>query len=99
MLEAEVKRAGHLGWYRNPSRACEEALRVAYMDSANQWRQMVPDFLFFSDDGNGGVRVSVVDPHSIDYADALPKLRGTADFAEQFGDDSIASSPSARWTV
>ena len=32
------------------------------------------------------MRVSIVDPHGHHLADALPKLRGLAEFAAEFGD-------------
>ena len=43
-------------------------------------------FLFFSQ-VNGQVVVDIVDPHGFHLADALPKLRGLAKFAEAYGDE------------
>jgi hypothetical protein len=45
---------------------------------------MRPDFLFFFVTPDGNVAVDLVDPHGHHLADALPKLRGLVDFAEQF---------------
>ena len=45
---------------------------------------MCPDFVFFHADEHG-VRVSIVDPHGFHLGDALSKLRGLADYAEQYG--------------
>ena len=45
---------------------------------------MCPDFLFFH--GAEPVNVSIVDPHGPHFADALPKLRGLAEFAEEHGE-------------
>lgn len=47
---------------------------------------MCPDFVFFHGDQQK-VKVSIVDPHGIHLSDALPKLRGLADFAEAYGDE------------
>ena len=43
---------------------------------------MCPDFLFFHGDREN-MKVSIVDPH---LADALPKLRGLAEFAGTHGE-------------
>jgi len=41
-----------------------------------------PDFLFFCESADGSVAVDIVDPHGTHLADALPKLRGLARYAE-----------------
>jgi hypothetical protein len=86
VLDNELERPDALAWYRNPSRPSEDSLAIAYRDSKNVWRRMCPDFIFFHGDSDN-VRVSVVDPHGFHLADALPKLRGLADYAESFGDE------------
>jgi hypothetical protein len=85
VLDAEMSRPGFLGWYRNRSRPSDDALAIAYQDGSSHWRRMCPDFLFFHGD-NAGVRVSIVDPHGYHLDDALPKLRGLAAFATEYGD-------------
>ncbi|MCH8479680.1 MAG: type III restriction endonuclease subunit R, partial [Wenzhouxiangella sp.] len=85
VLDAELERDDCLGWYRNPSRASDDALAVAWRDEAGNWRRMCPDFLFFHGTEND-VKVSIVDPHGYHLSDALPKLRGLASFAAEFGD-------------
>lgn len=84
VLESEMKQPGFLSWYRNPSRASADSLAIAYKDGKQKWRRMCPDFLFFSGSGDD-VKVSIVDPHGFHFGDALPKLRGLADYAVQFG--------------
>jgi hypothetical protein len=85
VLDAEAARAGFLGWYRNPGRASKESLAVAYREaSTGDWKAMRPDFLFFFATPDGKVAVDLVDPHGHHLADALPKLCGLAEFAEQF---------------
>ncbi|MGB2710833.1 MAG: DEAD/DEAH box helicase family protein [Conexibacter sp.] len=86
VLEAETARHDCLAWYRNPGRASDDALAIAYKDGKGNWRRMCPDFLFFHGDEHN-VRVSIVDPHGFHLGDALSKLRGLADYAERYGAD------------
>ena len=46
---------------------------------------MCPDFIFFHGDIEN-MKVSIVDPHGQHLADALPKLRGLAEFAAKHGE-------------
>lgn len=84
VLDKEMARKRAVAWYRNPSRASQESLGIAYRDGEGIWRSMRPDFLFFSD-RDSRFAVSIVDPHSHHLADALPKLKGLAEFAAEFG--------------
>lgn len=86
VVEQEMRRRGAIAWYRNPSRVKDESLAIAYRDG-NAWRTMRPDFLFFHEDAQGTLRASIVDPHGHHLSDALPKLRGLARYAEQYGDE------------
>ncbi|MPY68067.1 type III restriction endonuclease subunit R [Deinococcus sp. SDU3-2] len=86
VLEQEMGREGFVGWYRNPSRALQESLAIPYTDPASgDWRAMRPDFVFFSREPGGTLVADLIDPHGHHLADALPKLRGLADFAETYG--------------
>jgi hypothetical protein len=84
VLDSEMSQPGFRAWYRNPSRASNDSLAIAYVDARGNWRRMSPDFLFFSGDDDE-IRVSVVDPHGVHPGDALPKLRGLARFAVEYG--------------
>ncbi len=84
VLTAEMARPDFLAWYRNPGRASDDSLAIAYKDGKDNWRRMCPDFVFFHGDEHS-VRVSSVDPHGFHLGDALAKLRGLADYAEQYG--------------
>ncbi|MGI9097024.1 MAG: type III restriction endonuclease subunit R [Solirubrobacteraceae bacterium] len=86
VLDSELGQVGFLAWYRNPSRASNDSLAIAYQDGKGNWRRMCPDFIFFHGD-ESDVKVSIVDPHSFHLADALPKLRGLATFTETFGEE------------
>jgi type III restriction enzyme len=86
VLESEMKRSGFLAWYRNPARASADSLAIAYKDGKGNWRRMCPDFVFFSG-YHDDVKISIVDPHGFHLGDALPKLRGLADYAAKFGDE------------
>ena len=85
VLDKEMGHAGFQAWYRNPARPSGDALAIAYQNAQGRWRRMCPDFLFFHGD-SGNMRVSIVDPHGHHLADALPKLRGLAEFAATHGD-------------
>lgn len=87
VLDSEVKQPGFQGWYRNPDRAAKESLAVAYEDEVGDWKALRPDFIFFGTNHDGTVAVDLVDPHGHHLSDALPKLRGLADFAERFASD------------
>jgi hypothetical protein len=83
VVDAELGRPETVGWYRNPSKATSEALQVPYC-IRDQWKPMQPDFVFFTRKQDGSPVASIVDPHGDHLADALPKLRGLADFAETY---------------
>ena len=85
VLDNEMGRDGFRAWYRNPARPSGDALVIAYQNSQGHWRRMCPDFLFFHGAGQD-INVSIVDPHGHHLADALPKLRGLANFAATYGE-------------
>jgi hypothetical protein len=87
VVDAEAKQPGFKGWYRNPSRTAKESLAVAYRDTSGDWKPLKPDFIFFGTAHDGLVVVDLVDPHGHHLSDALPKLKGLADFAERFEAD------------
>jgi hypothetical protein len=80
VVETESKRKGFSFWYRNPQQPGQSSLGIAYVHN-EQYRIVRPDFLFFAEQ-NGEVVVDLVDPHGLQFADALPKLRGLATYAE-----------------
>jgi hypothetical protein len=81
VLKAETQREGFKFWYRNPNRPTQDSLGIAYVDG-DETKILRPDFLFFVELPDGAVAVDIVDPHSIHLADALPKLKGLARYAE-----------------
>jgi hypothetical protein len=80
VVEAECKRPGFLFWYRNPQQPGQSSLGVAYKED-DEYKIVRPDFIFFSEQ-DGKVVADIVDPHGIHLADALPKLRGMAEYAQ-----------------
>ncbi|RYE69521.1 MAG: type III restriction endonuclease subunit R [Rhizobiaceae bacterium] len=84
VLAVEGKREGFISWYRNPSRASQDSLGVAYRQDG-AWSVVRPDFLFFAKEADGSIVVDIIDPHGTFLADALPKLKGLADYAEAHG--------------
>lgn len=85
VLDKEMSRPDSQAWYRNPSRPSGDALTIGYQNSQGHWYRMCPDFIFFH--GNSeNTKASIVDPHGHHLADALPKLRGLANFAATHGE-------------
>lgn len=76
-----MQREGFKFWYRNPNRPTQDSLGVAFVEG-DETSIVRPDFLFFCESADGSVVVDIVDPHGIHLADALPKLRGLARYAE-----------------
>jgi superfamily II DNA or RNA helicase len=84
VLDAELQRSGCVGWYRNPSRSSQDSLAIAYTQG-DKARTLRPDFLFFVEEPGGSIGASIVDPHGHHLADALPKLRALAVYADTHG--------------
>ncbi|MBA4492115.1 DEAD/DEAH box helicase [Paracoccus sp. S1E-3] len=84
VVKAELARAGTVGWYRNPSRASQDSLGVIYEEGGSP-KIVRPDFVFFARLPDGSVAADIIDPHGIQFGDAIPKLKGLADYAEAFG--------------
>ncbi len=84
VLEKEASRSGFMAWYRNPARSSQDSLGVAYLLN-EQYKIVRPDFIFFSEKSDGSVVADIVDPHGHHFADALPKLKGLAKYAEENG--------------
>ncbi|WP_175771731.1 DEAD/DEAH box helicase [Burkholderia ambifaria] len=80
VLEIESGRKGFSFWYRNPQQPGQSSLGVAYL-SDGQYRMVRPDFIFFATLHDGTVVADLVDPHGTQLADAIPKLRGLAEYA------------------
>lgn len=86
IITTETRRPSFVAWYRNPSRATPNALRIAYQDDAGTWASLQVDFVIVSRRDDGTLGASIVDPHGDYLADAKAKLRALADFAEIYGD-------------
>jgi type III restriction enzyme len=84
VLLAELQRADSAFWYRNPGRSSQESLGVVYEEDA-ETKILRPDFVFFALTSSGEVVADIVDPHGFHLADALPKLKGLAKYAENHG--------------
>ncbi|MCO5054679.1 hypothetical protein [Thermomonas sp.] len=80
VVETECKRKGFTFWYRNPGQPGQSSLGIAYIDG-DQYKIVRPDFVFFAEQ-DGKVVVDLVDPHGLHLADAVPKLKGLATYAE-----------------
>ncbi|MXN44639.1 type III restriction endonuclease subunit R [Shinella kummerowiae] len=82
VVSNEIKRDGAIGWYRNPARASQDSLGVTYEDGG-EVKIVRPDFIFFVRMPDGTVAADIVDPHGVQFGDALPKLKGLAKYAEE----------------
>lgn len=83
---ARELRRGAIAWYRNPSNGSDHALSIMYQDTAQgSKRAMHPDFIFFEKVGSD-VKPYLIDPHGTHLADSVDKLKGFAEYAEEFGD-------------
>lgn len=85
VLTAALQQAGCVAWYRNPPRAGQESLGVAYDDGLEP-RIVRPDFVFFTELPSGEIVADIIDPHGTYLADSLPKLKGLARYAEVHGE-------------
>lgn len=84
VVKAELAREGAIAWYRNPSRACGESLGILY-GADDEPKIVRPDFIFFFEQPNGSIVADIVDPHGTHFSDSIPKLKGLAKYAENFG--------------
>ena len=83
VLDVEMKREGFKFWYRNPNRPSQDSLGIAYSDG-DETKIIRPDFVFFAEQ-DGKIVADIIDPHGSYLADALPKLKGLACYAETHG--------------
>lgn len=81
VISTEIERTGAVGWYRNPSRASQDSLGITY-EEGEEIKILRPDFIFFSQLSNGKIVADIVDPHGTQFSDALPKLKGLAQYVE-----------------
>ncbi len=72
VVTQEIARPSFVAWYRNPSRAMPNALRIAYRDDAGSWTSLQVDFLVVSRRDDGTLAVSIVDPHG-DHLGDVPR--------------------------
>ncbi|MDQ0221423.1 type III restriction endonuclease subunit R [Peribacillus cavernae] len=84
VLLREINRDEIIAWYRNPARASQDSLGVTY-EFSEETKIVRPDFVFFTRLADGSYVADIVDPHSYHLADALPKLKGLARYAEVNG--------------
>ena len=84
VVEAEIDRPGFVAWYRNPGSATPASLRIAYLNDADEWQSVQPDFIIVSRRDDDSLSASIVDPHGDHLADARGKLRALASFAETY---------------
>jgi type III restriction enzyme len=85
VIRAEVAKDEVVGWYRNPSSASKNSLRIPYETNEGTWKSVQPDLIFVAKTQDG-LRPSIIDPHGAHLGDALPKLKALARYAASNGD-------------
>lgn len=83
VLEEEFKREDFVSWIRNPSRS-SWALRIPYkIDGV--YKPAYPDFIIIRKDqtSNDDYVIDILEPHSPEFRDNLPKAKGFAEYARQ----------------
>jgi hypothetical protein len=89
IVRTETLRPSFVAWYRNPSRATPNSLRIAYENDAGGWASLQVDFVMVSRRDDGSFAASIVDPQGDYLADAKAKLLALARFAEDHGDEFV----------
>lgn len=84
VLLAELANEETVAWYRNPSSATQDSLGIIY-ENDGEAKIVRPDFIFFARLPDDSYVADIVDPHGHHLADALPKLKGLANYAENNG--------------
>ena len=84
VLRTELRRPGTVAWYRNPPRASQDSLGIIY-EEGNEIKTVRPDFIFFTQLSDKTIVADIVDPHGIQFSDAVPKLKGLARYAATHG--------------
>ena len=85
VVNTELRR-GCVAFYRNPSNGIGmHVLTVTYQSPTGGHYTMHPDFVFFDKEADGAIMPSIIDPHGEQYSDAIPKMRGLCNYAEEFG--------------
>lgn len=102
-LDSELGAEELVAWYRNPSGSGTDALSIAY-ELKGTPRLVRPDFLMFTRKADDSIGVSIVDPHGYHLPDAVPKLKGLAEYAEKHSGvyqriDSIAEVSKGKFRV
>lgn len=86
VIKVESEKVETVGWYRNPSSASKHALRIPYrIPASGLWKSVQPDLIFVTKT-DGGLRPSIVDPHSAHQGDTSPKVKALAQYADKHGD-------------
>lgn len=80
VLDEERRRKDFVTWYRNQKG--NAGLGMAYQKDG-KWRMFYPDFLIVRHDPFTQYVVDILEPHSPDFADNLPKAKAMATFAER----------------
>lgn len=79
IIREEEQRDDFVFWFRNPSRK-PSSLTIPYFDGKH-YKPMYPDFLIIRKDPVLEYIIDILEPHSPDFDDNLPKAKGMAEYA------------------
>lgn len=86
VIDHEADSGSLVGWYRNPSGAGVNSLRIAHKSPNGNWGSVQPDFVFVHRGDTGDALLpSIVDPHGAYLGDSSPKLKALAQYADEHG--------------
>jgi type III restriction enzyme len=85
-IQREAALDDTVGWYRNPSAAGKNSLRIPFKDGES-WKSVQPDLIFVTRNQQGTLRPSIVDPHGAHLGDSLSKLKALAFYTDNHGDE------------
>lgn len=88
-LDEERKSPDYVCWIRNQKNA-DWALSIPYEMDGDK-KLLFPDFLIVRKDENGGYLLDILEPHSSQFDDNLPKAQGLADYANDINNLSKLS--------
>lgn len=81
VLQEEEKRDDFVCWLRNFDRQ-SWSLRIPY-EISNETKTAYPDLIIIRKDSELGYIMDVLEPHSPDFKDNLPKAKGFAEYAKE----------------
>lgn len=87
VVSREISDPYNIAWYRNPEHVSSSSFAIPYEVSEGQYKNFLPDFIFFERTNDGKIIRNIVDPHGEWIGDSIPRLKGYIKYLEDHGDD------------